>query len=358
MCEVAMLCGEMAFTSRENIYLVGFVEESERFGFSGRLHLARRWYSMIMRQRAHDPPVKNRYEQVHKSATHQTRLAHALAVLGRLLDDRRPLDEIERVIAAEPDPVLKNTLRYMADRVAFAREMLQFEPEGPVQEAALQTWSRRIIFLCNRQWGKSTIAAIRVLHRAWFWPGSLILLVSRTHAQSGGLLQKVKEFLPLLGISERASRGDGVNRLSVKLPNGSRIVALPGGQRPTRSYSKVAMVVIDEASIVPDPVHDAVAPTLARTNGELILASTPAGKRGSFYRAWMFGGREWFKVFGPVDAKSPISRAHLDLELARAGQDYVDQEYFCVFLDRDSYLFGEDSLQAVFSQDVETWEEL
>ena len=35
------------------------------------------------------------------------------------------------------------------------------------------------------------------------------------------------------------------------------------------------MVVIDEAAMVPDPVHDALAPKLVRTNGALILASTP-----------------------------------------------------------------------------------
>ena len=301
--------------------------------------------------------VTNRFEPSANLAPRGARgTTQALEVLARLLDDRGPVDEIERVIARETDPALKNTLRYMWDRVAFAREMLQFEPEGPLQEAALRTWSRRIIFLCNRQWGKSTIAAIRVLHRAWFWPGSLILLVSRAHAQSGGLLEKVRAFLPALGVSSRDSRGDGVNRMSVKLPNGSRIVALPGGQKPARSYSKVAMVVIDEAAMVPDPVHDAVVPTLGRTNGELILASTPMGKRGAYYRAWQFGGPEWFRVFGPVDETTKISKALLEAERARGGDDHVDQEFFCMFLDRDSHLFGEDSLQPVFSQDLESWE--
>ena len=312
-----------------------------------------------MGQRVPEPPTAstNRFKSFPKLASREARgTTQALDVLARLLDDRGPKDEIERVIARETDPVLKNTLRYMWDRVAFAREMLQFEPEGPLQEAALKTWSRRIIFLCNRQWGKSTIAAIRVLHRAWFWPGSLILLVSRAHAQSGGLLQKVRAFLPALGVSARASRGDGVNRQSVKLPNGSLIVALPGGQKPARSYSKVAMVVIDEAAMVPDPVHDAVVPTLGRTNGELILSSTPMGKRGTFYRAWQFGGPEWFRVFGPVDETTKISKALLETERARGGDDHVDQEFFCMFLDRDSHLFGEDSLQPVFSQDLESWE--
>ena len=272
-----------------------------------------------------------------------------------MLDELRGQpEEIERVIAGEADDEVRRTLRHMADRVAFALEVLQFEAD-PLQEGALRSGSRRIILNCNRQWGKSTIAAIRALHRAWFWPGSLILLVSRAHAQSGGLLEKIRAFLPALGI---AARGDGVNRQSVKLPNGSKIVALPGGEKPTRSYSRVSLVVIDEAAMVPDPVHDSVSPTLATTNGVLMLVSTPMGKRGAFYRAWQFGGDEWHRVFGPVDEAKPgrIGREHLELERRRGGDDFFDQEYLCVFLDRDSHLFGEDSLQDVFSQDVKSWE--
>jgi len=283
------------------------------------------------------------------------RAAGALGGYGRKLDELRGRpEEIERLISLEKDAELRQTLRFMADRVEFARAVLQFFPE-PLQETALRSHARRIILNCNRQWGKSTIAAIRALHRAWFWPGSLVLIVSRAHAQSGGLLMKIREFLPQLGLK---ARGDGVNRLSIQFPNGSRIVALPGGEGPTRSHSRVSLIIIDEASIVPDPVHDAVAPTLATTNGDLMLVSTPKGKRGAFYRAWTFGGDDWDRVFGPVEETSPerISREFLDGERRLRGDDYMAQEYGCEFLDRDSHLFGDDMLQSVFSQDLESWE--
>ena len=186
------------------------------------------------------------------------------------------------------------------------------------------------------------------------------MLVSRAHMQTSGLLEKVKDFLPLLGLTQML-RGDGVNRKSVKLPNGSRIVALPGGPRPARSHSKVSMVVIDEAAMVPEAVFEAVAPTMARTNGELILASTPMGKRGTFYKVWTYGGGEWCKVFGPVDetpgAKGAITAAFLARETADRGEDCVDQEFRCVFMDIDSHMFGEDSLRGVFSDELESWED-
>ena len=291
------------------------------------------------------------------------RLIAAMEVYGRLVDQFRDRPEdMAALLASETDAALQTVLRHMTDRVAFAREVLGFVPE-PQQDVALRSWARRIILNCNRQWGKSTVCAIRALHRAWFWPGSLILLVSRAHPQSGGLMQKIRAFLPALdlggGRQLQPTKGDGVNRLSLQFPNGSRIVALPGGQKPTRSYSKVAMVIVDEAGMVPDPVHDAVAPTLVRTNGELILASTPMGKRGAFYRTWQYGGEGWLRVFGPVDESKPgkLSLEFLKDARARRGEDYYAQEYLCQFLDADSHLFSEDAIQKVIRQDVETWEE-
>jgi hypothetical protein len=114
-------------------------------------------------------------------------------------------EEIERFIgrfvesgSSSSDAVMKRAMLHIADRAAFAREVLQFDPE-PLQEFALRSWSRRLILNCNRQWGKSTVAAIRAVHRAWFWPGSLILIVSRTHAQAGELLQKIRAFFADVG---------------------------------------------------------------------------------------------------------------------------------------------------------------
>ena len=85
---------------------------------------------------------------------------------------------------------------------------------------------------------------------------------------------KIRDFLAILRLTSRQLRGVAVKRISIKFPNGSRIVALPGGHKPTRPHSSAAMVA--------EPVHDAVTPKLARTNGELILASTPMGTRGAF----------------------------------------------------------------------------
>ena len=90
-------------------------------------------------------------------------------------------------------------------------------------------------------------------------------------------------------------RGDGKNALSLLLPNGSRIVGLPGTEGTVRGFSSVSLMVIDEAARVPDDVYKALRPMLAVKNGDLWLLSTPAGKQGFFYENWEHGGAEWEK---------------------------------------------------------------
>ena len=61
---------------------------------------------------------------------------------------------------------------------------------------------------------------------------------------------------------------------------------------------------------------------------------------------------------GLVDELRPgkFSSKFLKEERTHRGEDRFAQEYLCEFLDMDSHMFGEDSLQEVFRQDVESWE--
>src|SRR5262249_57463111 len=81
----------------------------------------------------------------------------------------------------------------------------------------------------------------------------------------------------------------------MELSNGSRIISLPGSEKTTRGYSAASLVVMDEASRVPDELLAAVRPMLATTSGRFIALSTPAGKRGWFWEAWS-QGEGWERV--------------------------------------------------------------
>src|SRR5213594_2718720 len=127
------------------------------------------------------------------------------------------------------------------DVVTFAREKLGFQADEK-QILALQG-GRRMIVNCTRQWGKSTVAAAKATHRAYTVAGSLALVVTPSARQSGEFLRKAEDFVRKLGIRPR---GDGDNEMSITLPNGSRIVGLPGNETTTRGFSHVSLLIIDE----------------------------------------------------------------------------------------------------------------
>ncbi len=103
-------------------------------------------------------------------------------------------------------------------------------------------------------------------------PGVTVLLVAPVGRQSGETLAKVRRFLATIGVKWTS---DLVNDHSTMLANGSRIVSLPATRDTLRGYSSVSMLIIDEAAYVDDAVYLAIRPSLAATDGDLIILSTP-----------------------------------------------------------------------------------
>src|SRR4051794_26303364 len=170
----------------------------------------------------------------------------------------------------------------LEDALHFAESKLGFTPDAK-QAVLLQKPLRRVLLNCSRQWGKSTITAAKALHQAYSKPESLVVVLSPSARQSGEFLRKAGSFVRRLGLR---ARGDGDNEMSLLLPNGSRIVGLPGMENTVRGFSAVSLMLIDEAARVSDDLYKAVRPMLAIGNGALWLMSTPHGRRGFFYEEW------------------------------------------------------------------------
>src|SRR5690242_15883709 len=75
--------------------------------------------------------------------------------------------------------------------VTFAREKLGFHPDAK-QEMVLDEKIRRGMLNCTRQWGKSTVMAVKALHYAVTHAGTLTLVISPSERQSAMLVQKVR----------------------------------------------------------------------------------------------------------------------------------------------------------------------
>ena len=232
----------------------------------------------------------------------------------------------------------------------FARHKLAFEPDAR-QAAVLDSTAKRGILNCTRQWGKSTVLAVKAVHRAWTVAGSLTLVASPSERQSGEFLRKAAEFLARLGVKRR---GDGDNTSSLALPNGSRIVGLPGTEGTVRGFSAVSLLLIDEASRVSDATYKSLRPMLAVGNGDLWLMSTPYGKRGFFYDAWAHGDG-WERHTAPATECPRIPAEFLEEERREMGAAWFAQEYLCEFVDDGGGWFSREMVEGALSDDEPLW---
>lgn len=235
------------------------------------------------------------------------------------------------------------------DPVRFAAG-LGFEPEA-WQQRLLRSRARRMLVICSRQVGKSTTAALKALHVATFTPGSLCLIFSPSQRQSDELLVKVRTFYKQLGAA-KASKDSGSELV---LENGSRIVSLPGSESSTRGFSAARLLILDEAARASDDLLAAALPMVG-PDGQLMVMSTPYGRRGFFYDLHedTANGYERHKITCyESEQYTPERIAEVKGSL---GSYVFASDYECSFEDTDAQLFGTEMVRAMFTPAVEPLE--
>jgi hypothetical protein len=237
-------------------------------------------------------------------------------------------------------------LAFALDRAAFASS-LGLEPDT-WQERLLRSTSPRVLLNCSRQSGKSTMSGVIALHRALYFPGSLVLCLAPSERQSKELFAKVSDsYRRLRGTPAPASD----RKLGMHLPNGSRIEALPGSEKTVRGFSGTSLLIVDEAARVDDELYYAVRPMLAVSGGSLMMLTTPYGKRGVFFEEWT-GGREWDRYQVPAAECPRITPEFLEEERAALPSYIFRQEYCCSFENTEDQIFTHEMVQAAVTSDV------
>jgi hypothetical protein len=257
----------------------------------------------------------------------------------RMLAEARELD-VPALLDLDVEPITRLELARSAG----------IEPDAWQQEA-LQSASRKLLFCCSRQSGKSTTAGLLAVHEAVFTPGALVLMLAPSLRQSGELFRTTLRLLKGLEGLEGLPGIVMESALRLELENASRIVALPGSESTTRGYAAATLVVIDEASRVPDALIAAVRPSLATTGGRLCALSTPAGKRGWFYLEWM-NGEGWGRSRVVASECPRISKEFLADELRSLGPRLYAQEYECEFFDPDTAVFSSELIERALCADL------
>lgn len=212
--------------------------------------------------------------------------------------------------------------------------LVGFTPDG-WQRDLLTTSKPRVLVNCSRQTGKSMTCSLAALFRSITRPNHLTLCISPSDRQSGELFKKVLYWVDRLpqrpAIVKETAR-------ELALRNGSRIVSLPSSAHTIRGFSAVNLLLEDEAAFVDDDLHEAVTPMLAVSQGDMVLMSSPNGKRGHFWRHWESGGDDWQRLTAKATECTRFDPAFLAAERRAKGDAIFRQEYLCEFLNAASGL--------------------
>ena len=240
---------------------------------------------------------------------------------------------------------LSEDLLYSLDPVAYAETLdLGFKLDGK-QKEYLRFVGDRLIVNCTRQWGKTTLTGIRAIHKAEFTPKSLTVVTSPSLRQSKMLFSKITEFRKTRGVPLVVD-----NSLEFKTESGSWVVCCPANPDTIRGFSGVDLLIMDEGAFAPDALYHAIKPMLAVSRGQLILPSTPHGKKGVFYNEWT-GGEGWERMMVTAEQCGHIDKEWLAKEKRSIPEFYYRQEYCCEFVETEDSFFSYDHIHNALTDD-------
>ena len=203
---------------------------------------------------------------------------------------------------------------------------LSFSPD-PIQSAILDSPDPALLLLCTRQFGKTTLTAIKALHFALTHPDTLTVVAAPTARRSGEWIRLVHGFLAHLGLPVR---GDRIHPFSAVLPNRSRLIGLPGAVNTNRGYP-AHLLIVDEAAFVPDPGLPGPHSLPRRHQRRPVAHLLRRPRVRLLPHQWRESQIPW-RRFQVTAAQCPrISPEFLARERLILGESAFQQEFFCQF---------------------------
>ena len=223
----------------------------------------------------------------------------------------------------------------------------------PWQETILDSTRKRKILNIHRQAGKSAIASLKCLHKAVFKPGSLSLIIAPALRQSRENFKSILKAVDLLPVKPTFRE---FTKLSLETDQGSRILCLPGGNEGAtiRGFARPDLIVEDEAARCTDELHQAILPMMtANPECELLLASTPWGPRGHYYKTWAEGGENWLKIELNAEMNPRIDKTFLEEQKhGPNGPYYYAQEFMCQFVASEGSIFSSELFKSLANPSI------
>lgn len=239
-------------------------------------------------------------------------------LLERLTKTHKELENLnyEQLIELTLDPVAFFAITQQREAYNYQKEFLRVDTQD-------------VIFNSGRQVGKSTVAAVKALHRAITTPNSVIVIFSPAQRQSNLMFKAIRSMIvgnPCLDFYLTAN-----SATYLEFKNGSVIYSLPSPAEGAsiRGFSP-NLIIIDEAAYMKDSAINAIIPMRAATSAQLIMLSTPFGRRGEFYKSW--NNSRAVKIKVPTKLNPQVKDAFLQSEKQRMTENIYLQEYEAEFI--------------------------
>jgi phage FluMu gp28-like protein len=201
---------------------------------------------------------------------------------------------------------------------------------------------KKKLIVSSRQIGKSECVCMIAIHRALTRPRQQILIISRSQEQSSELLFRIQQII--MGSKLKTSIRSSSFR-KILIDNGSKIISLPTSEATVRGYSPDVVILDESAQFEADEIfYEAIEPMLTFTKGDLILLSSPKGRRGFFYEmylqwqhnpnamVWVLPAIKDGKAICPEFDLGDINKKREDFEKIGRSNKFR-QEYMAEFVD-------------------------
>lgn len=200
------------------------------------------------------------------------------------------------------------------------------------QQRILDSEARFRVVMCGRRFGKSELSQIEIITNALL--GKSVAYITPTYQLARVFFERLTQAVPFQS---------NKSELTIKFPNGGSVDFFTGERMDNLRGRKFHLVVIDEASFIPnleDGWLNSIRPTLTDYKGRALFLSTPKGKN-FFYSLFLKGGEPDWESFRFSTYDNPyIDKGEIDDARTQLPEVVFEQEYMANPAENSSNPFG------------------
>ncbi len=206
------------------------------------------------------------------------------------------------------------------------------------QQKILESDKRFRVIMCGRRFGKSELS--QILGVSYAVKGLQVAYITPTYGLAKVFFSRLTESLPF-----PKNKSD----LKIDFSNGGQIEFFTGERLDNLRGRKFHLVIIDEASFIPDLENgwnNSIRPTLTDYKGKAVFLSTPKGKN-FFYSLFMKAGENDWASFKFTSYDNPhIDPKEIDDARMQLPEVVFEQEYMANPAENSANPFGSKFIRA------------